>query len=235
MGVAMIKQLAGLALAILAAGCSSSTSPDISIPAGGRELLGGRELRPARAGINVGSLYFAREVATDDSSKPVNLEELCEVTLANYGVTPADAVQVDIDLSSQLDGTAALSGIKNIFVDLGLSGNISDYYEYKLTNVVNRSISYQDAQNIFKGRAFKGKCPDWRANISRQKWARYQVLAIKTGDIIFQRKSDIGASADIKAKIAVAEPQLKAALSRKYNMAMSGRGVVVAVNQIIRE
>lgn len=230
MGVIMIKPSICAVVGILAAGCGPALqAPDLSGPSGGREL------RPARAGINVGSLYFAREAATDETSKPVNLEELCEVRLDTYGVTPVDVKQVDVDLSSQLDGTGTLSGIKNILVDLGLTGNLNDYYEYKLTNVVSRSITYQEAQNVFKARAFKGKCPDWRANISKNNWARYQILSIKTGDIVFQRKSDIGVGAEIKAKIAVAEPQLKAALSNKYNLAMSGRGVVIAVNPIIRE
>jgi hypothetical protein len=226
----MIKQSICAMVGVLAAACSSSLPwIEPGSPAGGREL------RPARAGINVGSLYFARERATDDISKPVNLERLCEVSLDKYSVTPVDAVQADMDLTSQVEGSAAASGIKNIFVNLGLSGNLGDYYEYKLTNVVDRSISYQEAQDVFKARAFKGKCPDWRAEISRNKWARYQILSIKTGDIVFQRKSDIGGSVDLKAKIAVAEPQLKAALSRKYNLAVSGRGVVIAVNPIIRE
>lgn len=226
----MIRRSIGTVLGMLAAGCNPSLPPvDPGL------LMGGRELRPARAGINVGSLYFAREAATNDASKPVNLERLCEVSLASYGIKPEPAVQTDIDLTNRIDGTGALSGIRNIFVDLGLSGNFNDYFEYKLTNVVDYSISYQEAQNVFKARAFKSDCKDWRANISRENWARYQVLSIKTGDIVFQRKREIAGSADLKARIAAAEPQLKAALSRTYKLAVSGRGVVVAVNPIIRD
>ena len=91
------------------------------------------------------------------------------------------------------------------------------------------------SENVFKARAFKSDCKDWRANISRENWARYQVLSIKTGDIVFQRKREIAGSADLKARIAAAEPQLKAALSRTYKLAVSGRGVVAAVNPIIRD
>lgn len=192
-------------------------------------------MRPARAGINVGSLYFAREMATNDSSRPVNLERLCEIRLERHAVLPVEAAQADVDLSHKIDTTGAVSGIRNIFVNVGLSANFNDHFEYKLTNVVDRSISYQEAQTLFDDRAFRRDCKYWRQNISRENWARYQILSIKTGDIVLQRKSDSGASADIKAKIAVAEPQLKAALSRQYNLAVSGRGMVIAVNPIIRE
>lgn len=225
----MTRHFLSIACGLLAAGCATSPQPDL---AGG---TGGRELRPARAGINVGSLYFARERATEDRSRPVNLERLCEVNLARYAVLPVDARQSDVDLSFKLEASGAVSGIKNIFVNLGLSGNFSDHFEYKLTNVVDRSISYQEAQTLFDDRAFKRDCSHWRKNISRENWARYQILSIKTGDIVLRQKTETGVSAEIKAKIAVAEPHLKVALSRSYNLAVSGQAMVIAVNPIIRE
>jgi hypothetical protein len=225
----MTRHFLSIACGLLAAGCATSPQPDL--PGG----TGGRELRPARAGINVGSLYFAREKATEDRSRPVNLERLCEVSLERYAVLPVDARQSDVDLSFKLEASGAVSGIKNIFVNLGLSGSFSDHFEYKLTNVVDRSISYQEAQTLFDDRAFKRDCSHWRKNISRENWARYQILSIKTGDIVLRQKTETGVSADIKAKIAVAEPQLKVALSRSYNLAVSDQGMVVAVNPIIRE
>jgi hypothetical protein len=225
----MTRHFLSIACGLLAAGCATSPQPDL--PGG----TGGRELRPARAGINVGSLYFAREKATEDRSRPVNLERLCEVSLERYAVLPVDARQSDVDLSFKLEASGAVSGIKNIFVNLGLSGNFSDHFEYKLTNVIDRSISYQEAQTLFDDRAFKRDCRHWRKNISRENWARYQILSIKTGDVVLRQKTETGVSADIKAKIAAAEPQLKVALSRSYNLAVSGQGMVVAVNPIIRE
>lgn len=225
----MIRHFLSIACGLLAAGCTASARPDTSV------YTGARELRPARAGINVGSLYFAREKATEDRSRPVNLERLCEVNLERHAVLPVDAKQSDLDLSYKLEASGAVTGIKNIFVAIGLSGNFSDHFEYKLTNVVDRSISYQEAETLFADRAFKRDCGHWRRNISRENWARYQILSLKTGDIVLRQKSDSSASADIKAKIAVAEPQLKAALSRGYNLAVSGQGMVIAVNPIIRE
>jgi hypothetical protein len=225
----MIRHSIWMAFGLLAAGCVPQPSIDPGL------WTGGRELRPARAGINVGSLYFARETATNDASRPVNLERLCEIRLERHAVLPVEVAQADIDLSYKIDATGAVSGIKNIFVNVGLNANFNDHFDYKLTNVVDRSISYQEAQTLFNDRAFRKDCRDWSQRISRENWARYQVLSIKTGDIVLQRKSDSGGSADIKARIAVAEPQLKAALSRQYNLAVNGRGMVIAVNPIIRE
>jgi hypothetical protein len=225
----MIRHSIWIAFALLAAGCASPRPIDVSPDTGGREL------RPVRAGINVGSLYFARERATDDRSKPVNLERLCEVRLDRLAISPVEAAQADVDLSQNIEAAGALSGIRNIFINVGLNANFNDHFEYKLTNVVDRSISYQEAQNLFKDRAFQQDCSNWRDNISRQKWARYQILSIKTGDIVLQRKSGSGGSADIDARIAVAEPKLRVALSRQYKLIVNGRGMVVAVNPIIRE
>lgn len=225
----MIRHSIWMAFGLLAAGCAPPSPIDTS------SYSGGRELRPARAGINVGSLYFARETATNDASRPVNLERLCEIRLDRRGILPVEVAQADVDLSQNIGATGAVSGIQNIFVNVGLSGSFNDHFEYKLTNVVDRSISYQEAQALFNDRAFKQDCSHWRENISRANWARYQILSIKTGDIVLRRKSDSGGSADIKAKIAVAEPQIKLALQRQYNLAVNGRGMVIAVNPIIRE
>jgi hypothetical protein len=225
----MIKHSIWMAFGALAAGCATPPPVDTS------PYSGGRELRPVRAGINVGSLYFAREKATNDLSTPVDLVRLCEVRLDRLAIVPVEAAQADVDLSRSLEASGALSGIQNIFVNVGLSANFSDHFEYKLTNVVDRSITYQEAQNLFDNRAFRQDCRNWRDNISRQQWARYQILSIKTGDIVLQRKAGSGASADIAAKIAVAEPKLKLALARQYNLLVNGHGMVFAVNPIIRE
>lgn len=219
------------ALALLA-GLACASCHHTSAPA----VLGGRILQPHKAGINVGSLYFAREAPTNDQSRPVNLERLCEINLEKYNVTPVyETETLDIDLASQLEATGALSGIKNYFVSLGLSGGFSDYYEYKLTNVRDRSITLDEAERIFNGRAFRSDCRYWRSNVSRANWARYQVLSLKTGDIALQQKSSANLSADVKAKISVAEPQLKAALKNEYKLAVSGKGLVISVSPIIRD
>lgn len=222
-----MKAVSALFLAAFSAACTT-----IDVPGS----IGGRELRPATAGINVGSLYFAREEATNDLSRPVNLDRLCEVNLARYGVVPMEDVKVaDIDLTGQLEVTGALSGIKNYFAEIGLSGSFGDYFEYKATNVRQKSITLTEAERVFESRAFRTDCKGWRAKISRENWARYQVLSVMTGDIVFQMRENAGLSTEIKAKIAVAEPALKASLKREQKLVLSGTGLVFAVSPIIRD
>lgn len=222
-----MKRVLPFAAALL---CGACTTPQLG------DAIGGRELRPPRAGINVGSLYFAREKATDDQSRPFNLEPLCEINLARYGVVPSpDREVADIDLSGKLEATGALSGIRNYFAELGLSGSFSDYFEYKATNVREQSITLEEAERIFESRAFRQDCKRWTGNITRWNWARYQVLSFKTGDIVFQQKGNAGLSADVKAKIAVAEPRLKASLKREYALVLNGTNLVFAVSPFIRE
>lgn len=223
-----------VALALTGIVCAACAQPQLNE----KGVLSGRELRPQKAGINVGSLYFARETPTNDSSKPVNLEPLCEINLEKYGIiarTDADGERRDIDLSGQLEASGALSGIKNYLVTAGIGGGFSDYFEYKLTNVRDSSITWTQAQAIFNDRAFQNDCKYWRSNISREQWARYQVLSLTVGDIVFQQKNATNLSPDIQAKISVAEPALKASLKRDYKLLVSGKGLVVAVNQVIRD
>lgn len=229
-GVTGEKFMKSLALAFAGLACVACTQPQMS------EALSGRELRPQKAGINVGSLYFAREAPTNDLSRPVNLERLCEINLAKYDIVSLqDTESRDIDLTRQLEATGALSGIKNYFVTLGLSGGFSDYFDYKLTNVRDKSITLTEAEKIFNDRAFQSDCKYWRANVSRERWARYQVLSLTTGDIVLQQKNAANLSADVQAKISVAEPALKASLKRDYKLIVTGKGLVVAVSPVIRD
>lgn len=217
-----------LFVAAICAACTVTPDPSPS--------FGGRELRPAKAGINVGSLYFARERATNDQNEPVNLERLCEINLARYDIQPMEDVRVaDIDLTAQLEAAGALSGIKNYFVEIGLSGSFSDYFEYKATNVRERSITLSEAEKIFTSRAFDEDCKYWRSNVSRENWARYQVLSLKTGDIVFQQRNNASLGADVSGKIATVEPALKASLKRDFKLILSGSGLVFAVSPIVRE
>src|SRR6478735_8151527 len=99
--MAMVRLVICAALGLVVVGCVPKSPPAVE--------LGGRELRPARAGINVGSLYFARETATNDLSRPADLLRLCEVRIENYPVQPVNARQVDIDLSSQVEASGGAS------------------------------------------------------------------------------------------------------------------------------
>lgn len=225
-----MKQIAATILALGLAACAhaSQTSP-------ATEDIGGRELRPPRAGITVGSLYFVREKPTDDLSRPANLERLCDVNLTVYGVETTGPVRVaDIDLMSRLEANGSLGGIATVFVKAGLQGNISRYFEYKLINVTQTDISLNDAENIYANRAFRKDCAAWRQNIGALNWGKYQIIAIKVGDLSFARKSISGASADITAKLNVVEPALKAELRRETGATFSGKGLVAVFSPISR-
>ncbi|MBY5326529.1 hypothetical protein [Rhizobium leguminosarum] len=196
--------------------------------------IGGRELRPPRAGIEVGSLYYVRETPTNSLRRPANLERLCDVHLARYNVMPSSAKVSDIDLLGKLDADGSLNVVKQALVNVGLSGQVSRYYEYKLVNVTQTDISYQDAQRIFENRAFREDCTAWRENIAGQNWGQYQITAIKTGDIEFARKSGSGLNADLSAKLAKVEPGIKASIKIETKADFSGKGVVVVFSPILR-
>jgi len=199
-------------------------------------ITGERELRPPRAGIQVGSLYYVREAPTGDLSKPANLERLCTVNLAKYGIAAQDGQAVaDIDLLTKYDVSGSLDGIKYDFVSLGFTGSISDYFEYKLTNVKRVDISYDEAQRIFNDRGFHQDCRSWRGNIAGQNWGIYQIQSVSVGDIVFTRKPlNLGVDANASAKLSSFEPKLKLSLKREAQVGFNGKGVVATFGPIPR-
>lgn len=199
-------------------------------------MTGERELRPPRAGIQVGSLYFVREAPTAELSRPANLERLCTVNLAKYGISPMDGQTVaDIDLLTKYEGSGSLDGIKNDFLSLGFTGSISDYFDYKLTNVKRADISYDEAQRIFNDRGFHQDCKSWRGNIAGQNWGIYQIQSVSIGDIVFTRKPlNLSFDANASAKLASLEPKLKASLKREAQADFNGKGVVATFGPILR-
>lgn len=211
-------------LAALTAGCNQTS------------LTGERELRPARAGIEVGSLYYVRENPTSDISKPANLERLCSIKLENYGISAQGGQAVaDIDLLTKYESSGSLDGIKNDFFSLGLSGSLSDYFEYKLTNVKRTDISYQEAERIFQNRAFRRDCTSWRGNIAGNNWGIYQIQSISTGDVSFKRKPlNFNLDANASAKIGAFEPKLKVTLKREASEGYNGKAVVATFGPILR-
>lgn len=170
-----------------------------------------------------------------DISKPANLESLCDVNLAAYGVqaSAGDAVG-DIDLQNNLEASGALSGIENILVNVGLSGSFSDYFTYKLTNAKRTHISYNDAEKIYQARGFRKDCAAWRGNIAGQNWGIYQILSVTVGDIDFQKKNAANLDANASIQLRSVEPKIKAAIKRDAHMNYAGKGIVVTFGPIAR-
>ena len=196
--------------------------------------LGGRELRPPRAGIKVGSLYYVKEAPNAESDSPANLIRLCDFNLADFQISPETQPVADIDLLKKFEISGGLEGVKTKAVELGLSGNISRYYTYKLTNVSQSDISYAEAGSVFDKSAFGPNCSKWRNNIAQENWGMYQVQNVKVGDIVFERKNSAGLSASVKAKLQVIEPELKSTLQNNYEAKLSGKQLVVSFEPIDR-
>ncbi|MFG1204297.1 hypothetical protein V5F29_18075 [Xanthobacter aminoxidans] len=222
----MKTQLASvLALALTVGGCVTNRGP----------ALGARELVPPQRGIYVGSIYFVSERPTANLEAPTNLESLCDTQpdLKIFGVANPVAEQVsDIDLLLDTRLQGGLSGLSTKFVSLGLSGSISDYYEYKLTNVFKYSISESSAERVFQGMARQADCRGSIARRSRE--GIYQIKATYVGDLVFQRKQGVGVDASVSAKLGKIEPAVKATFSRTLNLGFSGKGLVFSFVPILR-
>ncbi len=214
-------------VALLALGaCHTPNIPD---------ALGERELRPPRQGITVGSLYYVRESPTSELSAPANLEQLCTVNLAAYGVTsPQQHPVADVDLLSKYDASGSLEGVKTSFLSLGLSGGLNDYFEYKLVNAKRSEIDYNQAEQIYNARAFRRDCRTWRGNIGGHAWGIYQIRSITTGDLTFSRKWGGNVTGEAAVKLRALEPKLKAELKRTAQMGFSGKAMVVSFGPITR-
>lgn len=197
---------------------------------------GGRELKPPREGIRVGSLYYVRENPTNDLTRPANLESLCFFDLPLSDVTlEADQRVADIDLLKKLEASGELGGIETKFASAGLSGGIDRYYSYKLTNARKSSVTLQDASRLFNEQGDGPKCSGWRENVGQFDWAAYQIQSVISGDIIFARKSTSNASGDLSAALEVLEPELVAELSKENSAGVTGTGLVVSFVPISRQ
>jgi hypothetical protein len=198
-------------------------------------LPGERELRPPRTGIEVGSLYYVRETPTEDISTPANLIPLCTVNLARYGVTPRSGQRVaDIDLLGSIEVNGSLSGIQTQLVNAGLSGSISNYYEYKITNVTITEIEYVDAEKNVSERGMRNDCLRWQGNVGKENWGIYQIQSISSGDITFSRKSEWTLAGEVSGKLLKIEPQLKASIKRTTGLGFGGKGLVITFVPILR-
>ncbi|WP_454917590.1 hypothetical protein [Xanthobacter sediminis] len=216
---------AAAGLCLLTAGCATNRGP----------ALGARELVPPQRGIYVGSLYYVSERPTSGLETPTYLESLCDLRpdLTAFGVAnpiPEQVADINLLYDTRLQG--ALSGLSMKLLSLGLSGNVSDYYEYKLTNVTKYTISESAAQTVFERLAAERRC-----NASLQRHAGegiYQVKATYVGDLIFQKKQGAGLDGTAAAKIGQIEPTLKATFAQTLNLGFSGKGLVFSFVPIVR-
>ena len=188
---------------------------------------GGRELRPPRAGIKVGSLYYVREEQTNDLSKPANLEPLCTTNLLKWGVVPSNQDTVStISLTKKLKSSAELSVLDLQMAKAGISGSWDDYYSYDLKNAKHTGITLVEMDKVYKNRAFQDDCDGWRTNIENNGWAAYQIQSIYEGDVQIGISDEISVDADLMVKLRNFEPKVKAAIRRVIGATYDGKGVV---------
>lgn len=222
----MLKRaIVGVGLSLLLGGCIMDRGPS----------FGARELVPPQRGIYVGSIYYAAEAPTKRRDIPTALEPLCDTRpdLSAFGVANPKADPVaDINLLFDARLQGELGGVSTKLVSLGLSGNVSDYYEYKLTHVSKYAISEAAAQTVFEGMMRDRRC---RAAVDRNRaFGIYQVQATYVGDIVFRRKQAAASDASVSARLSKIEPTIKSTFSRTLDLGFSGEGLVFSFVPILR-
>jgi hypothetical protein len=213
----------GFWTALLLSGCTTSGNIDTG------EVLEARFVRPPQSDVFVGSLYYAREEPTTSLTKPISIEQLCYIDYSAYAIKADTKTVADIDLLRTANVSASLSGIQTKLVALGLSGDLSRYFELKAVNVKKVSLWNDDIESLMDKLAASGKCQNWRKNIKKYGWAAYQIESIYVGDIVYSRKVNREAAADISAKLDIVEPSLKSTLKAESNTGLAGKALVFGV------
>ena len=206
-----------LAAGLLVGGCA-----DKSI------VLGARDISPPRKGIYVGGLYAAEGGARSTRAGAVNLTDLCTVspTLDEFGLKEPLGVEVtSIDLLKNRVFSATIADLNTKLADIGVDGSISDYYEYKVENVLYYSMPATEARKVFNALMAQPPC---RTELERAEGRVFQVLGAYVGDVVFKQRRDISLTPSLAGKLKRFTPTLKAALESNYNATFSGKGVVFA-------
>lgn len=191
---------------------------------------GAREIEPPRKGIYVGGLYYSAGAAKATGSKPVNLVDVCSVspTLEEFGVKapePFETAEVDILVSRKFAPTIKALNIK--LAELGLSGTISDYYEYKITNVIFYSIPATAARKVYTALMRNPECRS-EFEILAHDNAVFQVQGAYVGDVVFNRRADINLSPTLAVKLNAFTPVIQATFQREYQAVFRGKGLIFA-------
>jgi len=197
--------------------------------------FGARAVSPPETGIRAAYLYTSYDRAGSNGQGPVSIALLCDMPASLLkGISYQDESTVaDIDLLSTFSVSGGVSGLKLSVVSAELQGSLSDYYELKLTRVVKRYVSQEQANAVFSQLVSRRGCA--AAYMSeRSARAVYQIRAVYLGDVHFGVKRDAGFSADLAIKLKALEPKIKAQLKRAYNLSFDGKQMVGAVETIPR-
>lgn len=193
-----------------------------------------RAVKPPQQNVRVGSLYYARETPTERLDLPVAIEPLCFTALDRHEVQLIDTVGVaSFDVTDSFSGGAGLSGIKTTLLSAGLKGDLSTYYDLKLTDVTKSGITRDDAQKIFEALKRWGECRAWFGKVDPN-FAVYQIEAVYTGNLVLVRKQTTGGEADLSVRLNAIEPALTAKLKSEAGDSVTGKSMVFAIVPILR-
>lgn len=186
-------------------------------------IPGATNIEPPTKGVYVGGLYKPIG-GSRRGSAPVNLIRICTVstTLSEFGVpAPEGNAIADIDLLATRTLSASVSGLNVAVAKAGLSGTISDYYEYKIVNASSYELGLADASTVFAKLMKKADC---RTQVAEELagGSVVQVTKAYVGDIVFRRKTGASLSGELSA------PAVQAALSRDTDLSFKGQGMVFA-------
>lgn len=200
-----------IAVSVCLGGCQPSLLPGVT------------NIEPPTKGVYVGGLYKPIAKSRRDAA-PVNLIRICTVstTLSEFGVPAPERSEIaDIDLLATRKLSASVSGLNVAVAKAGLSGTISDYYEYKIVNASSYELGLADASTVFAKLMKKADC---RTQVAEElaSGSVVQVTKAYVGDIVFRQKSGASLSGELSA------PAVQAALSRETDLSFKGKGMVFA-------
>lgn len=186
-------------------------------------IRGATNIEPPTKGVYVGGLY--KPVGgSRRSTTPVNLLLICPVspTLAEFRVAPPAQNEVsDIDLLVSRKLSGSVSALNVAVAKAGLSGSISDYYEYKIVNAASYEVGLADASVVYAKLMKNAQC---RRQVTEElaDGKVVQVTKAYVGDIVFRRKTGVDLSGELSIKA------VQATLSSSTDLSFSGKGMIFA-------
>ena len=196
--------------------------------------LGAITLAPPVSKLAVGTLFYVDKNA--NLSKPTHFEQLCRPNLIGRGFREPESAKSDlsIDLLKDFSASGGLSGIETAMLKLGIDGKITDYFEYKLTNIEVVDYDLVTANNIYENMNSWIECQNWRSGDFIKNQAIHQIKTAYRGDLVFSKKFGTDINANLTAKLNSIEPKITAALKSVSSSGVSGNSLFVVVHTIQR-
>ncbi|MFO1151277.1 MAG: hypothetical protein U1E62_23125 [Alsobacter sp.] len=224
----MKRLIATLAIGLNVVACGDGNKPDATIAG----VLPGHVIRPPQGGLAIGGLYYVPE-GDFKPGRPLAIEDLCKPRLLSHGFAAPEAATVpDIDILSDNSLGGTLDGLQAKLLSVGLSGSISDYFSYKLTNVTKLDIPKVPLDQAFEKLSSWDECKDWQRSVSGSRI--YQIKSAYQGDLVFTRKEGVTADPSLSVKLDRVQPKIEASLKHTLDNVLTGRGLFVVIVPVDR-